>query len=222
MVSQFKRGTRGLGLDFATKDGSVARFGKVGECNGLTPSEIPSPTPKLIKTTSSKPITPVRDGVIDEPMRAPSRKQVWLPKPNHLRNTIDIFPDISSDPLPRAPQPSKKKAPSHKQNPPKRDVRYHCEYCERDGNLASFCFRRKRDERRVSESSRKDMNRPSHGVHAQPIQRRHGRPRGVLPLAARPQAVRPRGGRARWDASRVPYGQGPCDRGFGSYFLNGP
>jgi hypothetical protein len=44
------------------------------------------------------------------------------------------------------------------------------------------------------------------------------RPRGVLPLAARPQAVRPHGGCARRDAGRVPYGQGPCDRGFGSYF----
>ena len=114
MVSQFKRGTGGPGLGFATKDGSVARFGKVGECSGLTPSEKPSPTPKLIKTTSAKPVTPVRDGVIDEPMRAPPQKQEWLPKPNHIRNTLDTFPDISSDPLPRAPQPSKKKAPSHK------------------------------------------------------------------------------------------------------------
>ena len=97
-------------------------------------------------------------------------------------------------------------------------MRYHCEYCERDGHLASFYFRRKRDEWRVSESSRKDMNRPSHGVHAQPIQRCPTRPRCVLPLATRPQAVRPCGGRSRQDAGRVPYGQGPRDRGFGSYF----
>jgi hypothetical protein len=98
---------------------------------------------------------------------------------------------------------------------------YHCEYCERDGHLASFCFRRKRYERRVSESSRKDMNRPSHGVHAQPVQRRPARPRGVLPLAARPQTARPCGGHARRNAGRVPYGQGPHDRGFGSYFSSG-
>jgi hypothetical protein len=103
MVSQFKRGTGGPGLGFATKDGSVARFGKVGECSGLTPSEKPSSTPKLIKTTFAKPVTPMIDGVIDEPMRDPPQKQVWLPKPNHLRNTLDTFPDIFSDPLPRAP-----------------------------------------------------------------------------------------------------------------------
>jgi hypothetical protein len=169
MVSQFKRGTGGPGLGFATKDGSVARFGKVGECSGLIPSEKPSSTPKFIKTTSDKHVTLVRDGVIDEPMRDPPQKQVWLAKPNHLRNTLDTFLDISSDPLPRAPQPSEKKAPFHKQNPPKREVRYHCEYCERDGHLASFCFRRKRDERQVSESSRKDINCPSHGVHPHPV-----------------------------------------------------
>jgi hypothetical protein len=119
MVSQFKRGTGGPGLGFAAKDGSVTCFGKVGEGSGLTPSEKPSPTPKLIKTTPAKPITPVRDGVIDEPVRAPPQKQVWLPKPNHLRNTLDTFPDISSDPFPRAPQPSKKKAPSHKKIHPR-------------------------------------------------------------------------------------------------------
>jgi hypothetical protein len=196
LVSQFKRGTGGPGLGFAAKNGSVARFGKVGECSGLTPSEKLSPTPKLIKTTPAKPITSVRDGVIEEPVRAPPQKQVWLPKPNHLRNRLDTLPDISRDTFPRAPQPSKKKAPSHKQNAPKREVRYHCEYCERDGHLTSVSFRRKRDERRVSESSRKDMNRPSHGVHAQPVQRCPARPRGVLPMAARPQAARPRVGRA--------------------------
>jgi hypothetical protein len=40
MVSNFKSGTSGPRLGFAPKDGSVARFGKVGECSGLTPSEI--------------------------------------------------------------------------------------------------------------------------------------------------------------------------------------
>jgi hypothetical protein len=45
----------------------------------------------------------VRDGVIEEPVRAPPQKQVWVPKPNHLRNTHDMLPYISSDPLLRAP-----------------------------------------------------------------------------------------------------------------------
>jgi hypothetical protein len=111
MVSQFKRGIGGPGLGFPAKDGSVARFGKVGECSGLKPLQKPSPTTKLIKITPPKPNIPVRDSVIEEPVRAPPRKQVWLPKPNHLKNTLDTIPDISSDPPPRTPQPSKKKAP---------------------------------------------------------------------------------------------------------------
>jgi hypothetical protein len=65
MACQFKRGTCGPRLGFATKDGSVARIGKVGECSGLRPSENPTTTPKLIKMTPPKPITPLRDGVIE-------------------------------------------------------------------------------------------------------------------------------------------------------------
>jgi hypothetical protein len=44
---------------------------KVGEWSGLKPSKKPSATPKLIKITSPKPITPMRDGVIEEPERTP-------------------------------------------------------------------------------------------------------------------------------------------------------
>jgi hypothetical protein len=87
--------------------------------------------------------------------------------------------------------------------------------------LAAFFFRRKRDDRLVSESSRKNMDHPSHGVHDPPVQIRPARPRGALPLAARPQVVRPRGGHARRGAGHVPYGQGPLGSGFGSYFPSG-
>ena len=97
MVSQFKRGTGRLGLGFAVKDGNAACFGKVGEWSGLKPSEKPSATPKLIKITPHKLTTPVRDGVIEELVRAPPQKQVWIPKPNHLRNTLYIL----ESPLPQ-------------------------------------------------------------------------------------------------------------------------
>jgi hypothetical protein len=112
MFSQFKRGTGGPRLGFAVKDGTTACFGKVCECSGLKPSEKPSATPKLLKITPPKPTTHVRDGVIEELVRAPPQKQVWVPKPNHLMNTLDTLPDISSDPLHKVPQPSKKKAPT--------------------------------------------------------------------------------------------------------------
>jgi hypothetical protein len=62
---------------------------------------------------------------------------VWCPKPNHLRNTVDTLPDISSDPFSRDAQPPKN-THSHKQISRKREVRYHCEYCERDVHPAAF------------------------------------------------------------------------------------
>jgi hypothetical protein len=41
-------------------------------------------------------------------------KKVWCPKPNHLKNQLGTLPDMSSDPLPRPPQPLKKVTLSHK------------------------------------------------------------------------------------------------------------
>jgi hypothetical protein len=71
VVNQFKRGVGGPGLGFVTKDGSGACFWKVGEWSGLKASEKPSANPKLIKITPPKPVPHVRDGVIEEPVRAP-------------------------------------------------------------------------------------------------------------------------------------------------------
>jgi hypothetical protein len=150
MMSQFRQGTGASGVGFALGGKGESVYGKVGEFSGLNPSEKPSTTPKLIKITPPKPTEPiVKDGVFEEPPKAPSQKQVWVPKPNHLKNPLDTLPNISEDPLPKA-----KKLPrvnhTHKrvsQQPPKREVRYHCDYCHRDGHLPEYCFRMKRDER---------------------------------------------------------------------------
>jgi hypothetical protein len=40
---------------------------------------------------------------------------------------------------------------------------FHCEHCGRDGHLAEFCFKRKR-ERLARELANKDRYRPSRGV----------------------------------------------------------
>jgi hypothetical protein len=67
MVSHFKRGIDGPRLGFATKDGSVACFGKVGEYSGLKPSAIPNLSSLLHQNLS----TLLRDGVPVESMRVP-------------------------------------------------------------------------------------------------------------------------------------------------------
>jgi hypothetical protein len=62
-------------------------------------------------------------------------------------------------------KPSEKK-PEPKENPkPKSKPKpFHCEHCGRDGHLAEFCFRRKREERLARELANKDWYRPSRGV----------------------------------------------------------
>jgi hypothetical protein len=59
--------------------------------------------------------------------------------------------------------------PQARPPPPKREVRYHCEYCDREGHLEEFCFRRKRAVRREQEIRNTDMY--SARVHGPP---RHG------------------------------------------------
>jgi len=49
------------------------------------------------------------------------------------------------------------------QQPPSREVTYHCEYCHREGHLVEFCFRRKRDERRELEWNNQDRYHSSVG-----------------------------------------------------------
>ena len=76
--------------------------------------------------------------------------------------------------LPAATAQKKRAAPPRPQArppPPKREVRYHCEYCHRDGHLEEFCFRRKRAVRHEQERRNADMY--SARVHGPP--RRGGR-----------------------------------------------
>jgi hypothetical protein len=172
MMSQFKQRIGASGVGFALDGKGENIYGKVGECSGLNPSEKPSTTLKLIKITPPKPTKPiVKDGVFEEPPKAPPQKQVWVPKPNHLKNPLDTLPSISEDPLPKAKQPPRVNH-THKrvnQQPPKKEVRYHCDYYHRDGHLAKFCFRRKRDERREYELNNQNMYCSPYGIHVPPI-----------------------------------------------------
>jgi hypothetical protein len=57
-------------------------------------------------------------------------------------------------------KPSEQPQPKHK---PKL-VRFHCDYCGRDGHKYEFCFKSKREERMVKEWANKDKYHPSSGV----------------------------------------------------------
>jgi hypothetical protein len=217
MMSQFRQGTSASGVGFALGRKGENIYGKVGECSGLNPSEKPSTTPKLIKITPPKPTEPiVKDRVFEEPPKAPSQKPVWVPKLNYLKNPLDTIPNISEDPLPKAKQPPRVNH-THKrvnQQPPKRELRYHCDYYHRDGHLVEFYFRRKRDERREYKLNNQNMYCSPHGVHVPPIQRHSARPRGAMPQGARPQVVRPHSGHAWRGLGRDQYDFGSRSSGF--------
>ena len=105
-MSQFRQGTGASGVGFVVGGKGENLYGKVGEYSGLKPSEKPTTTPKLIKITPHEPNLPTtKDGVFEEPPKAPPQKQVWVPKPNHLKNSLDTLPNISKDPLPKAKNP---------------------------------------------------------------------------------------------------------------------
>jgi hypothetical protein len=53
---------------------------------------------------------------------------------------------------PSGEKPSEQPRPKPKPKP----VRYHCDYCGRDGNKDEFCFKRKREERMAMEWVNKD------------------------------------------------------------------
>jgi hypothetical protein len=149
---------------YKRQNGKALRAKKVGEGSGE------SDVPELPKT---------------------HHKNAFVPKPNHLRNRLDttpvppLFPPQTNnfqEPIkfksvlgneffgkkgekPSEEKPSEEK-PEPKENPkPKPKPKpFHCEHCGRDGHLAEFCLRRKREERLARELANKDRYRPSRGV----------------------------------------------------------
>ena len=86
MIKQFKRGD-GFGVGYTyTKSDFDKLYGKIGKAAGVS---------SALNTTSTSTqlslVDPV-DGVLKEPQKAPPQKQVWVPKPNELRNPLDTLP----------------------------------------------------------------------------------------------------------------------------------
>jgi hypothetical protein len=48
--------------------------------------------------------------------------------------------------------------------PKPRPIRFHCEFCGRDGHKKEFCYKRRREARMAKEWANKDRYHPSHGV----------------------------------------------------------
>ncbi|KAF0931942.1 hypothetical protein E2562_007123 [Oryza meyeriana var. granulata] len=108
--------------------------------------------PPLAKYTGPPPkkegsgVTP--KGLLVEPSRSAPKKQVWVPKPKHFKVMQNAKPTASSSDRFAMAKPnlaaSGSKAMAFFASAHKR---YHCDFCDRDGHLYEFCFRRKRAER---------------------------------------------------------------------------
>jgi hypothetical protein len=61
-------------------------------------------------------------------------------------------------------KPSEKPHPKGNPKPKPKPISFHCDHCGRDGHLAEFCFRRRREERFAREMANKDRYCPSRGV----------------------------------------------------------
>jgi hypothetical protein len=123
---------------------------------------------------------------ISQSHQKPTTKNAFVPKPNHLRNRLDttlappVFPpqtDNFQKPIKfksvlgneffgkEGEKPSEEKPePNENQKTKPKPKPFHCEHCGRDGHLAEFCFRRKREERLARELANKDRYHPSRGV----------------------------------------------------------
>jgi hypothetical protein len=101
---------------------------------------------------------------------------------------------------PSEEKPSEEKLePKENPKPKPKPKPFHCEHCGRDGHLAEFCFRWKREERLARELANKDRYRPSRGV---PEPRLVPRGEGMV------RTIYPRGRR-----EFVPRGDPPLRRG---------
>jgi hypothetical protein len=77
-------------------------------------------------------------------------KDKFAPKPNQL--------------LKPSEKPSEKPCEEPHPKPKPRSIRFHCEFCGKDGHKKEFGYKRRREARMAKEWENKDRYHPSHGV----------------------------------------------------------
>jgi hypothetical protein len=89
----------------------------------------------------------------------PTPKDKFASKPNQPREK----PSEKASEKP-SEKPSEQPYEEPHPKPKPRSIRFHCEFCGKDGHKRAFCFKRKREERMTKESANKDKYQPSDGV----------------------------------------------------------
>jgi hypothetical protein len=89
----------------------------------------------------------------------PTPKDKFASKPNQPREK----PSEKAIEKP-SEKPSEKPCEEPHTKPKPRSIRFHCEFCGKDGHKREFCYKRKKEARMAKEWANKDRNNPSHGV----------------------------------------------------------
>jgi hypothetical protein len=89
----------------------------------------------------------------------PTPKDKFASKPNQPR---EIPSEKASEILSEKPSEKPCEEPHPKSKP--RSIRFHCEFCGKDGHKKEFCYKRRREARMAKEWANKDRYHPSHDV----------------------------------------------------------
>jgi hypothetical protein len=87
-----------------------------------------------------------------------THKDKFAPKPNQSLKTREKPSEKPSEKT--SEKPCEEPLPKSKPKP----IRFHCEFCGKDGHKREFCFKRKGEERIAKEWANKDKYHPSNGV----------------------------------------------------------
>jgi hypothetical protein len=87
---------------------------------------------------------------------------VFPPHADNFQKPIKFKSDLGNEFFGKKGEKPSEEKPEPKENPKPKP--FHCEHCGRDGHLAEFCFRRKREERLDREMDNKDRYCPSRSV----------------------------------------------------------
>jgi hypothetical protein len=153
-------------------DGQALGLEKVGECSGEGGekiADIQAPPKTFHKNAYAPKPNPLRnklDTNPDPPIFPHSTNDFQKPI-KFKRNLGNVFFGKESEkPSEEKPveKPSGEKPSEQPHSKPKpKPMRFHCDYCGRDGHKGEFCFKKKCEER-MPEWANKDRYNPSHGV----------------------------------------------------------
>jgi hypothetical protein len=96
----------------------------------------------------------------------PTPKDKFASKPNQLLKPREKPSEKASEKPSEKPSVKASEKPCEEPHPkPKpRSIRFHYEFCGKDGHKRQFCYKRRREARMDKQWANKDRNHPSHGV----------------------------------------------------------